>query len=263
MAKNAVTKTSGTVRKRARKGSGSVSVKKYTNKDGSISTYYQGRITVGYNLDGTPIQKCVSGDTIASVQAKMDDLKYKWKNHLVSESSKITLEEYEGSWLESLSDISESTRRIYSNSFRLYIAPRLGKIPIQKLKASDIRIFLKELQEPGLVTVNGLDSKTVKDVRSVLHRILNCALYDELISVNPCTWVKPSKTGKPKKRSKRNLSEEEIRLLLSVFSMHKHNLFFRFSLFFGLREMENLGLTIGDIDFDKKSFISGISSERI
>ncbi|UPT76693.1 site-specific integrase [Sulfurovum sp. XGS-02] len=92
----------------------------------------------------------------------------------------------------------------------------------------------------------GFAPKTVQNYRGTLNLILKMALYDEIITKNPLTVVKP-----PKKVYKETFvfSQEDMKLLISNSTGQFRNMLM-FNFFAGLRGSELIALRWDDIDFD-------------
>ncbi|MGH9070326.1 MAG: tyrosine-type recombinase/integrase [Acidimicrobiales bacterium] len=90
----------------------------------------------------------------------------------------ISLEEYAGKWLRGRTDLRPATRGKYAQLLRLHILPRLGSAHVGSLAPSTIRAWYLELFEAHPVTAD--------DAYRVLRAILNTAVADQCVAVNPC-----------------------------------------------------------------------------
>lgn len=112
-----------------------------------------------------------------------------------------------------------------------------GDMDLAEIKASHILMWQNSC---------GFAPKTIQNYRGTLNLILKMALYDEIITKNPLTVVKP-----PKKVYKETFvfSQEDMQLLISRSSGQFRNLLM-FNFFAGLRGSELIALRWNDIDFN-------------
>jgi integrase len=69
---------------------------------------------------------------------------------------------------------------------RVYIAPRIGQVPLQRLTTSTIKALYAELRKSGRARGGGpLSAKTVHNVHRTLSRALNDAVTDRLLAGEP------------------------------------------------------------------------------
>ena len=95
-----------------------------------------------------------------------------------------------GQWLErylnevAASSVRPSTLRRYRQELRLYIAPALGKVPLDKLKPSQVSDFYRS-------QLLHLSPGSVRRLHALLRRSLGVAVRWQLIPWNPVTAVDP------------------------------------------------------------------------
>ena len=152
----------------------------------------------------------------------------------------ITFKEYG----EYILNISSNNRNAFSQKeikqqFRK-LCETFGNMDLSEIKASHILKWQNDC---------GFAPKTVQNYRGTLNLILKMALYDEIITKNPLTVVKP-----PKKVYKQTFvfSQEDMKLLISKCTGQFRNLLM-FNFFAGLRGSELIALRWNDIDFDSKT----------
>ncbi len=104
----------------------------------------------------------------------------------VAPRTTLTLADYSGQWLESRltskgSRLRPRVRELCEGQLRLHILPTLGRAPLAKLRPTTVRSWYTALVDhgPGAITA-------AKCYR-LLRAILNTAVEDGLLAVNPCT----------------------------------------------------------------------------
>lgn len=104
----------------------------------------------------------------------------------VSAQRTITLTDYSAQWLATRltsngTRLRPRVRELYEGQLRLHILPTLGPAPLTKLRTTTVRSW-----HSGLVD-NGLGATTAAKCYRLLRAILNTAVEDGLLAVNPCT----------------------------------------------------------------------------
>lgn len=77
----------------------------------------------------------------------------------------------------------DSTAARTEGSIRLHIVPTLGELPLNQVKPSHLRTWVKDRTEV-------LDAVTVRAVFGVIRAMLDAAVLDKLIGSNPCTGIR-------------------------------------------------------------------------
>ena len=98
------------------------------------------------------------------------------------------------------------------------------------------------------MTKAGLSGKTVKNVSAVLHKAFCVAVKQGVITSNP---VDGAELPKVERHEITPLADEEIPLFLSAIDASPFRNAYALCLFAGLREGECLGLSWGQVDFEK------------
>ena len=115
-------------------------------------------------------------------EAYRDELKRKRRlGELVNaKKAEETVLERGEQWLKN-SEVhtAPSTHRKYESTWHNHVAPRWGDIPIGGVLNSDVQAWVTELSAR-------YSGGTVRDILSVLRRILNTAVKDRILPWNPC-----------------------------------------------------------------------------
>jgi integrase len=104
---------------------------------------------------------------------------------IAPEKGRTTLDDYAWKWLDTrLTSRGErlrpKTRELYEAFLRLHILPTLGPVPLARLTTASIRSWHADL------LTDGPGASSVAKCYRLLRTILNTAVEDGLIVVNPC-----------------------------------------------------------------------------
>jgi len=162
------------------------------------------------------------------------------------EPSRILFRDYLQDWLKTKRNLGEQTLELYHSYLRTHIIPSLGHIPLAKLSAHDIEMFLNSLHEKGLA------AGTVKRIFSVVNAALHAAETKELIAKNAA-----NKVEKPQVSRRRELVVWDpafVNLFLEQTKQaSRHWIAVYLAVMTGMRQGEILGLRWSDIDFEKRN----------
>lgn len=221
--------------------------KKVVCRDGKDYTYWEARITTGYDPGtGKQIQRSITGKTQKAVRERMQAIAVDMNTGAYREPTKMTVSQWFNIWTSTyLIGVKPRTVEIYLSDIRLYIKPALGAIRLEALTAFTIQGFYNSLSNDH----NGsrkLSPKTIKNIHGVLHSALKQAVANSLLRSNPadsCTLPRMEK------KELKPLDEDEIALFLRKIEGHRFEDLFFTTLFTGMREGEVLGLTWDCVDF--------------
>lgn len=97
-----------------------------------------------------------------------------------SRESTITLKNYSNAWLEAKIDLRLRTLEQYSSILKLHILPRLGNYQLVELNTPIIRNWYNSL------IIKGLSRSTAAKCYRLIRTILNSAIDDGMLKLNPC-----------------------------------------------------------------------------
>jgi len=153
-----------------------------------------------------------------------------------------------GQWLERYLDevaapsVRPSSLRRYRQELRLYIAPALCKVPLDKLKPSQVSDFYRS-------QLLHLSPGSVRRLHALLRRSLGVAVRWQLIPWNPVTAVDPPSLTSVEVHP---FDANEARLFLVAASGDRFHARWLIAVLLGLRQGEALGsLTWRDVDLDQ------------
>lgn len=158
-------------------------------------------------------------------------------------------------WFElARADLSPSTVRGYERSINSYILPKLGNVPLDRLRVSQIDRFYAELREGGGEHGGPLATATVRQVHAVLRRALQQGVRWGWTETNPATLASP-----PRVRNRQIESPDPIAVVRLIEAARTTNpdlaTFLHVAVTTGARRGELCGLHWNSIDFEAGTVI--------
>jgi integrase len=153
-----------------------------------------------------------------------------------------------GQWLAryldevAASSVRPSSLRRYRQEVRLYIEPALGKVPLDKLKPSQISDFYRS-------QLRHLSPGSVRRLHALLRRSLAVAVRWQLTPWNPVAAVDAPSVASVEVHP---YDVNEARLLLAAASGDRFHARWLIAIALGLRQSEALGLAWRDVDLDQR-----------
>lgn len=207
-----------------------------------------GQFTAGKKSDGKLNRKSVYGNTRKEVKEKMTKALADIQSNTYIEKNDITLIELATEIVQDKKDsnqISPNTYKRATYTLKYIENGDIANIPIQKIKAKDIKDFLK--------TVTIYANSTIEKIYQLLGQTFRRAVERDYIIKNPMLFeeVKKPKSDKPDKEVI-SLSIEEEKKLLSVLSVQitPYKNIILLMLFSGMRIGEVLAINLKDIEND-------------
>ena len=160
------------------------------------------------------------GGTRRRVYAKtLEELREKEKqiqkdkcDGIKAEARYLTVNDVFDTWRQLKRGLKDNTFQNYQYMYNMFVRPNLGKQRVSSLKKSDVKRFYNMLADERC-----LQASTIDSVHTVLHQVLDMAVDDSYLRVNPSNNVlkelKQSHIFKTEKR--RGLTKAEQELLLS------------------------------------------------
>lgn len=154
----------------------------------------------------------------------------------------VTLADYAGKWLAAQLHLRPNSATLYAQHVRAHIVPKLGSNRIGAIKRTEAKNFVAALSAE-------LAPSTTATVFAVLRALMQGAVDDGLIAVNPCTRVPLPRIDK---RVLVPLPADAVLALAAAISP-RYELAVWLAAGLGLREGEALGLTAARVDFLRRS----------
>lgn len=213
---------------------------------------WEGRIVIGYDENGLPKTKNVLAKTKGECIEKLKAL----KNTITPDTPiKLKADMPFGEWLDywyetyCKPNARPATQKTYEGYIRLYLHPRLGSIPLNKVTTSDIQQMCTWMMtEARLDQKNGdsgLSDSQVINCYSLCDRVLEKAMAEKLIVRNPAKGCKlpPNRPNEMKV-----LSREDMQKVLIQAKEENYYELFLLEFATGLRLGELMALQWDDVD---------------
>lgn len=250
--------------KKSAAGAGNIR-KKTVTRNGQPYTYWEGRVTVGYNPGtGRQIQRSFSASTQKACLEKMQAAAVEISSGAYIPPSKMTVAEWLDVWSkEYLNSVKPRTVEAYGKNIRNYIVPALGSVRLSALSTVDVQKFYNALVRDGYTvtrTVSGkkvteqkpLSPKSVRNVHGTFHKALEKAVALNYIKFNPADHPDLPRS---EKREIKPLDDEEINKFLSAIRGHQFETLYTVTLFTGMRQAEVLGLSWDCVNFNSGTIV--------
>lgn len=213
---------------------------------------WEGRIVIGYDENGLPKTKNVLAKTKGECIEKLKALK-----STITPDTPIKLKadmpfgEWLDHWYETYCkpNARPATQRTYEGYIRLYLHPRLGSIPLNKVTTSDIQQMCTWMMTEARVDQKngegGLSDSQVINCYSLCDRVLEKAVAEKLIVRNPAKGCKlpPNRPNEMK-----DLSREDMQKVLIQAKEENYYELFLLEFSTGLRLGELMALQWDDVD---------------
>lgn len=213
---------------------------------------WEGRIVIGYDENGLPKTKNVLAKTKGECIEKLKTLKSTiTPDTPVKLKSDMPFGEWLDHWYETYCkpNARPATQRTYEGYIRLYLHPRLGSIPLNKVTTSDIQQMCTWMMtEARLDQKNGdsgLSDSQVINCYSLCDRVLEKAMAEKLIVRNPAKGCKlpPNRPNEMKV-----LSREDMQKVLIQAKEENYYELFLLEFATGLRLGELMALQWDDVN---------------
>ena len=179
-------------------------------------------------------------------------LKYEQEEKRVQ--SDVLFSEYIRHWLTKIANrVDAVTVQGYTLLVNRHILPYFDRSGVKLVKVTRkmLQDFLDEKSQNGrLDGKGGLSPKSVREIKNLVHQVLNEAVRDELIDTNPCTLIVLPPSQPP---AAKFYTVEQLNALLTAARDEPLYPLIRTAIVYGLRRSELLGLKWDSIDFDNNA----------
>ena len=222
-------------------------------KGDSMMALHRNRVCIGRNDDGTSIIKQVSGQNeldladniVRAILASERRSEFVTTSGEPLQPTKMvpTFRDYTEEWLKTYKQGKKkaTTMSGYRAILRSHLYPAFGESAVNAIATKDIQAFLDQRKE--------FAKKYLQEIRRLLAQILDSALLDGLITVNPARDARLT-IPSDKKGERKALSVDEVKAIIASIDLldEMARLYTAILVFTGMRRGEILGLKWSDID---------------
>ncbi len=221
---------------------------------GHITKRGKDSYTIVLNLGRDPLtgkrkQQWVSvKGTKKEAEKRLSELLGQLDNGIFMQPGKTTLAEFLDRWLKdyAYANLAPRTAEGYETIIRQHLIPKLGSIPLTRIKPEHIQKYYAETLANGRCDGKGaLSSLTVRHHHMTLHNALKCAVKWGLLVRNPADAIDAPRTTHTEMKV---MSEEDLNRFLEIIKTTPYYALFYLALFTGMRRSELLGLQWTDVD---------------
>lgn len=200
------------------------------------SKSYRAGFTIGYDGKGRQVRKSVSAESKAEAINKRNELAVELLTQGYGQKTP-NLNAWAAKWLSTTAfeRLSPNVFADYKSKMNKYILPTLGQYLLEDIGPDEVR----ELHQ--VVRAAGVSGRTVQIVHTVLSTCLQDAMYDNIITSNPCTRVKRP-AAQSKERDALTVMEAKRVLMTAADDDDPLTSFWAAALLTGARRSELIGL---------------------
>jgi len=216
---------------------------------------YQVVLELGYDDQGKRMRKYVQPKVETRALAKkllaMKIAEIERGEYVDPNAGKTTVKSFLEQWLETKTDIENTTKESYQEVIDTRIVPRIGSIPLNKLTPMHLESFKLDLLKNGRRDgKGGLSSRSVEYTLSILSSALEKAVDWDIILRNPMR-----KVDMPAKKSDKvpPFTNEQVKKILEFLKDDSMYAAFVVLVATGVRRGELLGLRKKDILWNEKA----------
>ena len=123
-------------------------------------------------------------------------------------------------------------------------------LTLAAVNRKSIQAFLDEKGRCGrLDGKGGLSPKSIRELKNIINQVLNEAIREELLTVNPCSLLRLPPKARPQAQF---YTAEQLNILLQEAQREQLYPIIKTAIIYGLRRSELLGLKWDSIDFENR-----------
>jgi integrase len=156
------------------------------------------------------------------------------------------LGQWRAAYWRSVQSNKERTKVGYEAAWRLRVEPRFGGSPVRRIKPAHIDEWIADMVEQGV------SASKVIETLGVLRRVLDLAVRDAAIAVNPCS-LRSARLPRRPTTDRPVLSPVEVQALALALPQRSDRVLVKVLAYAGLRIGEALAPRWEDVDLDRKT----------
>lgn len=184
---------------------------------------------------------------LAELKRVFEQEKHRLSRQNITSCSDVTIEEWFTAWFEQYKKptLKPTGLDAYQRKFKNTYGRLLGTVVIKELNQFAVQTATSDLIKEGY------KAKSIRDALSILKLMLDSAVANFIIEVNPCLGVIVPSYNEVKEE-RRVLSDKEQQILLNLTDKTFYKELYRFMLCTGVRVGEVGALQWKDIDFENE-----------
>jgi integrase len=151
-------------------------------------------------------------------------------------------------WLAGKRSLLATTRRSYEIHLRIHLIPKLGWIPLEKLRPGDIAAAYRAIEAERPEGRPPVGPATIRRIHATLRASLNSAVQQQRLPFSPASHVELPEAKRPKVAP---WEPEELGRFLDAVQSDRHSCLYEVLSMTGLRRGEALGLRWTDLDLER------------
>lgn len=200
---------------------------------------YAKQVTVG-KKNGIPIKKTVYGKTIKEVEEKYREMMLLIDKGIILKNDDLTITELYGEWyrIKKMGKIRENTIKSYKTISK-HIKDGIGDNKIKELTMYSVECLIVGLENDG-------KKRTALSVLRTINAMMNYAVRNNLVGVNPCGEISVDYEPKVKRAL---TAEEKNNIDLNIDKLNpRQKIYLLILRYTGMRKGEVLALSKSDVD---------------
>ena len=205
---------------------------------------YRGRVQIGVDKEGKPINKYVCAATMRELEEKKNDVRHHYIDGQPIRED-MPFYQYAEEWYKIKKEpfISDASRSAYRTMLTKHILPAFGLRQLRAIRSSELQSFVN--------TFAGCSKSQITIMIGILKAVMKGASADGIIERDPSVSLIRPKAKKAE--AKRALTAKETENVLATIHRHPDGLLLAVFYYTGLRRGEVLGLRWEDFDFENNS----------
>lgn len=129
-------------------------------------------------------RKTIYYNSLEGLREKEEDIRRDLRDGIKVGEANITLNDIYEMWKKDKRGLKQTTKGNYIYMYEHFAKDEFGCMKIQTIKKSDVRRFYNDLVDTNKMAIN-----TVEGLHTVIHQVLNLAVEDGYIRMNPSDGV--------------------------------------------------------------------------
>lgn len=121
----------------------------------------------------------VTAGTLEELREKEEEIQRDTSDGIRVDSQNVTMNDLFNLWKQLKRGLKDNTFQNYCYMYNQFVAENIGKLPVRKLKRSDIKRFYNMLADD-----RGLKIATIDNIHTVVHQVLELAVEDNYVRSN-------------------------------------------------------------------------------